>query len=186
VTPSLFGVRSSHHCPYAAVVSPVLSVERALSEHAAAQEALAWAIPLITVEAAARAPVRGGWSVAQNLAHLVVYEELIALPILGASLRHEDGARYVRSFSEDWFAPESESLATAAFPQLLTRYDMGERRHAELLAQFDDEKFNTPLCSAWPVPGGRLVSAGWVAKKSLQHTWEHGNVLLRAGWMALV
>ena len=167
-------------------MSPVLTVERALSEHAAAQSALGWAIPLITVEAAARAPVRGGWSVAQNLAHLVVYEELIALPILGASLRQEDGAKYVRSFSEDWLAPESELLATAPFPQLLTRYDTAERRHAELLAQFDDEKFNTSLCSAWPVPGGRLVSPGWVAKKSLQHTWEHGNVLLRAGWMALV
>jgi DinB family protein len=165
----------------------VFTVDRAAREHAEAQSALAWAIQLIPADLAARTPRSGGWSVAANLAHLVVYEERIAVPVLEAAVRREDGAGSVPSGDEDWLARDSETLAKDPFREIVARYRASALRHAELLTSFDDASFNVPWCSLWSEPlDGALVSAGWVAKKSLQHTWEHGHTVIRAGWLAAV
>jgi hypothetical protein len=175
-------------CAYAsAELAFVFTVDRAAREHTEAQNALAWAMVLIPADLAARTPRSGGWSVAANLAHLVVYEERIAVPVLEAAARGEDGAGSVPSVDEEWLARDSELLATQPFPDIVARYRTVASKHGELVTSFDDASFNVPLCSLWTEPlNGALVPAGWVAKKSLQHTWEHGHTVIRAGWIATV
>jgi hypothetical protein len=55
---------------------PRFSVGAAVREMGAARDAIEWALPLIS-DAAAHAVRKPDWSVATNLAHLVVYEERI-------------------------------------------------------------------------------------------------------------
>jgi hypothetical protein len=165
---------------------PRFSVDAARRELAAAQEALSWALPLISDEDAHAARTPSDWSAATNLAHLVIYEERIAVPVLLAATHARDGAADVRSGDEGWLVHDAEALGREPFLGIIGRYRAIVARHADLLASFDDDTFNRPICSLWQAApaysGGRSVPAGWIAKKSAQHTWEHGHALLRAGW----
>lgn len=155
----------------------------AVREMGAAQDALAWALPLISETAAHAVRQPGDWSIAMNLAHLVVYEERIAVPVLAALADGADGNGVV-SGEEDWLERETETLGDQPYAAVRERYRTVIRRHLEQLEAFDEEAFNAPLCSLWASDLGVLVPAGWVAKKSVQHTWEHGHTLIRAGWIA--
>jgi hypothetical protein len=87
----------------------------------------------------------------------------------------------VVSGDENWLAREAESLGDATVRE---RYQSIMSRHLEQLEAFDENTFNAPLCSLWAEGIGVLVPAGWVAKKSVQHTWEHDHTLIRAGWVS--
>lgn len=165
---------------------PLFSVDAARRESAATQESLFWALSLISDADAHLAARPSDWPAATNLAHLVIYEERIAVPVLRAATQGRDGAADVVSGEEGWLVHDAEALGRESFPEIVGRYRAIVTRHAELLAAFDDGAFNQPICSLWQTApaysGGRLVPAGWIAKKSAQHTWEHGHSLLRAGW----
>lgn len=153
---------------------------------AAAHDALFWALPLISDEDAHVAATPSDWPAATNLAHLVIYEERLAVPVLLAAAKGHDGASDVVSGEEGWLVHDAEALGRERFPEIIGRYRAIVARQAELLTVFDDDTFNRPICSLWQsapaYSGGRLVPAGWIAKKSAQHTWEHGHSLLRSGW----
>lgn len=159
-------------------------VETAIREHSEAQRALAWAFPLITDDAAQRS-APGQWSAAMNLAHLALYEERIAIPVLAAASRREDAATTVRSSEEGPLEGAAGSLAAEAVASIVRRYEDAAQAHAQLLARFDDVSFNEPRCSLWS-PRLGLVCAGWVAKKSIQHTWEHGHAVIRVAFVLTV
>lgn len=163
---------------------PRFSPSGAVREMAAVQDALSWALPLISEAAAHAVRQPGDWSVGTNLAHLVVYEERIALPVLAALAEGEDGRDRVVSGDEGWLARQAELLGEEPYAAVRERFQTIIRRHLEQLEAFDEEAFNAPLCSLWASGLGVPVPAGWVAKKSVQHMWEHGHTLIRAGWVA--
>jgi len=160
------------------------AVETAIREHSEAQRVLAWAFPLIT-DAPIPSVAPGDWSVAMNLAHLALYEERVAIPVLAAASRREDAAVTVGSSNEGPLEGSARALADGDFASVVRRYEDAARAHAELLARFDDASFNEPRCSLWS-PRLGLVCAGWVAKKSLQHTWEHGHTVIRQAFILTV
>ena len=160
-------------------------VETAIREHSEAQRALAWAFPLITGSAAKRSVPPREWSAAMNLAHLALYEERVAIPVLAAASRREDGATTVRSSEEGPLEGAARSLAAEDFASVVRRYEDAAQAHAQMLGRFDDESFNEPGCSLGSPPLG-LVCAGWVAKKSIQHTWEHGHAVIRVAFLLTV
>jgi DinB family protein len=162
---------------------PRFTLSAAVREMAAAQDALAWALPLISETAAHKVRQPGDWSIAMNLAHLVVYEERIAVPVLAALAAGADD-HGLASGDEDWLERDSEKLGGESYAAVRERYRTIAGRHLDQLRAFDEEGFNTPRCSLWASDLGVLVPAGWVAKKSVQHTWEHGHTLIRAGWIA--
>ena len=162
---------------------PRFSTSAAVRELGAAHDALSWALPLISEAAAHAVRQQGDWSVGTNLAHVVIYEERIAVPVLAALAAGEDGRDRVKSGDEDWLVREAELLGEEPYATVRERFETIIRRHLEQLEAFDEDAFNAPLCSLW---SGRfpLVPAGWVTKKSVQHIWEHGHTLIRAGWVA--
>ena len=163
---------------------PRFSPSAAVREVGAARDALSWALPLISEAAAHAVRQPGDWSVGTNLAHLVIYEERIALPVLAALADGKDGRDRVVSGEENWLAREAESLGEEPFAAVRERFQTIIRRHVEQVEAFDEDAFNAPLCSLWASGFGVLVPAGWVTKKSVQHLWEHGHTLIRAGWVA--
>ena len=121
-----------------------------------------------------------------NVAHLVVYEEELANPILASLAAGGDGSAAVRPNLLAWWEPDAKAIASEPLDLLVPRLRAARERHIELVASFDDAAFNKPVC---PVFGARwhegaLHPPGWVASKTWQHTLEHGNAVLRAGLFA--
>jgi hypothetical protein len=126
------------------------------------------------------------WSVAMNVAHLAIYEERIANPLLAALSGGHDGVDAVKSAMEHWILEESTALAKESFDTILCRLGEARVRQLELVDQFADARWNeraTPLF-ATGMHGTSPHSAAWVANKTFQHTWEHGNAILRMALFA--
>jgi hypothetical protein len=125
------------------------------------------------------------WSAAMNLAHLVVYEEQVAAPVLEALAAGGDGASATRSAMESWFLKDAEAIAGEPVPALLQRLRSARARQIATIESFDEARFNTPVCALWGAShSGPLRPAGWIAAKTFQHTWEHGNAILRVALFA--
>jgi hypothetical protein len=126
------------------------------------------------------------WTVAMNIAHLVVYEEELANPILASLAAGGDGSDAVRPNLPAWWEPDAKAIASEPLDALVPRLRAARQRHIDLVESFDEAAFNKPVC---PVFGARwregaLHAPGWVASKTWQHTWEHGNAVLRAALFA--
>jgi hypothetical protein len=129
------------------------------------------------------------WTVAMNLGHLIVYDELIAMPVLKALADGGDGTNVTfggRSGSsmprEDWFLNDSRDLSVLPTGELVARLRTARDAQATMVESFSDDQFNarvTPLFGQ-----GKKHSAGWIATKTFQHTWEHGNAILRMALFA--
>lgn len=121
------------------------------------------------------------WTVAMNIAHLIVYEEGIAIPILQSLAMGADGTTLVRSDNEGWFYNDAVAIAGDALEDLIDRLDAARARQIELVEAFGAADWERPVSPVFAAgPGGGLRSAAWIATKSFQHTWEHGNAVLRA------
>jgi hypothetical protein len=116
-----------------------------------------------------------------NLAHLVVYDEGIALPILLSLAAGEDGTTLVRTTNENWFFNDAVALAVEPVEVLLGRLEVSRMRQAELVEGFSAADFNRRWSPAFGsgLHGNAPHSPAWVANKTFQHTWEHGNAVLR-------
>jgi hypothetical protein len=158
---------------------------------------LEWAVSIIPDKWHHELPgfyAEGEWGVAMNLAHLVVYEESIANPVLEALASGGDGVGSVKSADEGWFLQDALVSAGAPVGQLMERLRAARLRHIELVEGFDPGGFNTPITPLWSAsrgPGGKhkwdgalLQPPGWLASKTFQHTWEHGNAVLRMALLA--
>ena len=153
-------------------------------------ESLTWAVSLVPAiwhhqpppwrEATGAAP----WSVAQNLAHLVIYEETVAAPVLEELLAGGDGSAAVPSWRDERFAEERLGFAWLGrepIGELLERLQRARLRQVEAVRAFSEEGFNTPITALW---GPSQQTPGWVATKTFQHTWEHGNGILQVALFA--
>lgn len=109
-----------------------------------------------------------------NLAHLATYEELVACPVLEALAAGRDGSGAVTSANER----VEEALRVSAQPldELMERLRAARQCQIQVVEAFDPQRFNAPVTGLW---GDRPHSAAWVATKTFQHTWEHGNTIMR-------
>lgn len=127
------------------------------------------------------------WSVAMNVAHVVVYEECMGAPLIEALAAGGDGAGAIRSDLEQVFLPEAQKLSSEPIEELLERLRAARDRQIAAVVSIDTVRFNaavTPLFSGPRHGGGRLHSPAFVATKTFQHTWEHGNAILRMALFA--
>jgi hypothetical protein len=63
----------------------------------------------------------------------------------------------------------------------MARLGAARQRQVEIALTFSDERFNIPSTPGWRQRAGtEFKSPGWVLNKTFQHTWEHGNAVLRA------
>jgi Xaa-Pro aminopeptidase len=144
---------------------------------------LEWAVYAVPRDWTHQPPEPDAWSVAMNLAHLVVYEEEISAPILAALAEGSDGVGSVKSAMEVWFLKDAQAIADRPVAELVERLRAVRKREAETVGAFNEAAFNRP---ATPLFGGpqSLRAPGWVATKTFQHTWEHGNAILRMALFA--
>ena len=166
----------------------IFRVRDAIEQLEASLHALVWALGLISADLAQRLFEPSGWSPATHLAHLVLYEERVSVPIIDALLRGEDGTAAVHDGGEGWLARESEALGASDLAVLAARYQRTRERLIAAVRRFGDVEFNEPRCAV-TTPMFRdigLHPAGLVTMKAYQHTWEHGNVILRTARLAYI
>jgi hypothetical protein len=158
------------------------SVQETLDRLTKSLETLEWALSGVPPQWLYR-PLTGEWSVARNVAHLAVYEDFLAAPVLEDLAAGGDGTVVTVPPAPEWDASEL-ALAEDRMEEALALLRTARQRQVEAARRFDDERFNEPLCPIWAqVPGDRHP-AGWVATKTVQHTWEHGNAALQAALFA--
>lgn len=127
----------------------------------------------------------GSWSVAENLAHLAVYEELVAAPILEAIAAGRDGSADVASVIEHDYEALWQELSAAPIDEIADRLAAARARQTAAVAAMSDERFQALATSLWqPDPAQAGHSAAWVATKTIQHTWEHGDAIFRIALFA--
>jgi len=120
-------------------------------------------------------------SAAEHLAHLALYEELLANPVLSELKKGHDGTKVASSGHVSWMLPQVEKLAEEPLSEIIERLRSARREQIRIVESFDNDGFNIPLTKLWStgVSGDRMESAGWVAAKTVQHTGEHANHLFR-------
>lgn len=127
----------------------------------------------------------GGWSVAENLAHLAVYEECVAAPVLEAIAVGRDATAAVITVIEGDYEDRWLALARLPLDDIAQRLSAARNRQIDAIAAMDADRFHALTTTLWqtdPASGGH--SAAWVATKTFQHTWEHGNSILRIALFA--
>jgi hypothetical protein len=126
------------------------------------------------------------WTVTMNLAHMALYEERVAVPMLESLAEGNDGTDRVQSVAEIY--PDAVLLAEEPMDQLMRRLRAARERQIGIVAALDPQRLNAPATEHWgkfyPNYGARAHSAGWVAMKTFQHTWDHGNAILRMALFA--
>ena len=121
----------------------------------------------------------GTWSVAENLAHLAVYEEHVAAPILEAIVAGRDAAEDVNSVIESDYEAHWQALSKSPLNEIAQRLSGARSRQVDAVSAMSDDLFHAPTTTLWTdVLAADGHSAAWVAAKTLQHTWEHGNSIL--------
>ncbi len=121
------------------------------------------------------------WTVAMNLAHLTIYEESVALRLLGSFDPAFDPAGERRGGDEAWFYNEALALSAESIEAMLSRLRAARLGQIEIVETLGEERINSGVTPLWPDPEH---TAGWVATKTFQHTWEHGNAILQVALFA--
>lgn len=170
-----------HEAPTELVFAPD-EVARLLDESLAA---LTWALGKVPERLHATPPRHAPgkpapWSVALNLAHMAVYEERLAGPVLADMAAGGDGSGAAPSGAEDWFERGAEDLSRELVAAIVARLHAARHGQIESVRRFTATHFNTPATPLWGGRQGPLQSAGWVAAKTIQHTWDHGNMVMQA------
>lgn len=157
------------------------SVHRSVSQLREGLATIAWAVDLMPASWYQRPLKTGAWSAATNLAHLIVYEERVSVPVLHSLADGGNGTDAVSSDGEGWLVRESEALGQTPLTTLLERFQAIRMRQIEIVSTFTDERLSEPRCAVTTpmYPDIGLHPAGLVVMKSVQHTWEHGNEILK-------
>ena len=85
------------------------------------------------------------WTVAMNLAHLVVYEEKFATPLLEALAAGDDGEGAVPSPGEGWLLRDATAIASEPVEVLLERLANSRARQVQIVESFPRDRFNEPV-----------------------------------------
>ncbi len=121
----------------------------------------------------------GTWSVAENLAHLAIYEEQVAAPILEAIVAGRDASADVNSVIESDYEVRWHALSKSPLEEIARRLSDARSRQVDAISAMSDELFQASTTTLWTdVLAADGHSAAWVAAKTFQHTWEHGNSIL--------
>jgi uncharacterized damage-inducible protein DinB len=115
------------------------------------------------------------WGVAMNLAHLALYEE--SWPVLVLEALANGTLEPPANTLEEAVERETKALASEPIEAILERLRAARRRQVAALRAMTDERFATATTTRWRSQGRR--PAAWVAAKTLQHTWEHGNSIMQ-------
>ena len=120
-------------------------------------------------------------SVANHIAHLVLYEERLANPVLKELAKGLDGTAVAKSGSISWLLPETLELSKLPIEELLSNLMKVRNEHINIVQSFNEKLFNHPVTQLWSTgsDGQRYDSPGWVAVKTAQHTGEHTNSIFR-------
>lgn len=121
-----------------------------------------------------------------NLAHLTLYSERLPQTVMASLLAGGDGV------GDTWFKEPSPfegaavELAGAPLPEIMQRLREARNREIQLARRFQDDAWIRPTTRAWGGAGygPGLWSPARVVAKSFQHTWEHGNAILRVALFA--
>ena len=113
----------------------------------------------------------GTWPPLWHVWHIIGYERYLALPSmnqwLGGPLPPGDAWK---DDDEAWAAAEKSPDA------YITSLQMVRQEQLHLLEQLASVDWETPSQTLW---GNRPLS--WIVTKTFQHTYEHGDTLLRMG-----
>ncbi len=130
-------------------------------------------------------PDEGAWSVAMNLAHMIAYEEQLATPVMESLADGGTGQDVVPSGGEGWLLTSAQAMADASLETLAARLRAIRERQIAIIDSMSPGLFNTPRTMLWSNRnGGKPLAISWVATKTFQHTWEHGNAILRVAMFA--
>jgi len=116
-----------------------------------------------------------------NLAHLTIYEESMALRVLRSFEPGFDPAGERRGGDESWFYNDALALSAGPIEAMLSRLRSARRQQIDLVESLGETRLNSGVTPLWPEPEH---TAGWVATKTFQHTWEHGNAILQVALFA--
>jgi hypothetical protein len=121
------------------------------------------------------------WAVARILAHVAIYEEGVAAPVLEEMAAGRDGSAV--EFSGEGSMAEAEALSREPLDVIMARLRSARERQIEIVRSLDHERFNAPLTPLWS-GSGRYGEPLQPATKTFQHTWEHGNAVMRVALFA--
>ncbi|UCE14308.1 MAG: DinB family protein [Candidatus Heimdallarchaeota archaeon] len=112
----------------------------------------------------------GKWSALRLLFHLVYYEETIALP----SLKHWIGEP--KPSYPEISLEEKEWEKGMDLTGLLLRFQTVRKEQVRVIDEIDEAQWSEEKLRYY---GHGMVSAAWFVAKTIQHTFSHGDRLLR-------
>jgi hypothetical protein len=115
---------------------------------------------------------------------MAVYEEHVAAPILESLAAGSDVTDAVNSVIESDFDDRSQQLATEPIEVIAGRLRSARARQIHAIAAMTEERFHLPATTLWAEVKPGIHSAAWVAAKTFQHTWDHGNAILQVALFA--
>lgn len=142
----------------------------------ASSDGFAWALSQIPPALLDQLPVEpnylGTWSPTRHVWHVTGYERCLSLPTMqqwvGAPLPPGDAWH---DGDADWAAVVDKSSAA-----LIASFRQVRQEQIDLLDQLAGVDWQAPRDTLW---GPKPLS--WVMTKTFQHTYEHGDTLLRMG-----
>ena len=143
-------------------------------------------VPAACIHALMPGLPKDAWTVAMNLAHLVVYDEGISVPVLESLASGADGTTLIRTDNEGWFYNDAVALSSQPLDALISRLEEARARQVDIVQSFSAVDWNRRWSPAFSsgLHGNGPHSPAWIATKSFQHTWEHGSAVLRAALFA--
>lgn len=112
----------------------------------------------------------GTWSRTKLLFHLVHYEEHIALPSMKVWIGGEPPKEEDIPKEEDFWTDESHHT------NLIQKLKKFRKEQVEVIKQLNDEQWDETKSTIW---GERSIE--WIVSKTIQHSFEHGNKMMRHG-----
>lgn len=133
-----------------------------------------WAARQIPVERRFLAST-GHWSAAQIVFHAANYERIAVYPSM---LRWDGGPEVDDAALDDEQADWERKGQRANFDDLLSAFEAVRAEQitlaSRLIGRWDEDRV-TP----WTLPGAPPITLRWLVTKTLQHTFEHTDELLR-------
>ncbi len=117
----------------------------------------------------------GTWPPARHVWHVTGYERCLVLPVMQGWLNGHFSAR------EEWLDNDAawEIASTSPIEHLLEEFQVTRQKQITLLDHLGDVDWTALQKTGWGD-----TSLAWIVTKTLQHTYEHGDTLLRMGlWL---